>query len=287
MPEKIYIPLQQHSIQADLYGDFSASTQDVIVMSHGLGGEKQLGLADFAEQYQQWGYRVCVFDHRGFGESRGAVPQLVDKNSQLKDWQTVIHYLKQHYGVQHSQLILWGYSFSGAHVLTLASESYFKAVIANFPHADGLASLALYPKKYLLPASFKALQDLIYAPFGHVKTMPVVAENRFAILAGADSFQGYTDLIPHDVHWHNAVPARIVATIGFYRPTQVAHKISNPTLVVGAQQDSLIPIKATRKMAKKIPQGQYIELDCGHFDLFDPVFKSQLLRQHHSFLAAL
>ena len=225
--KQIYIPLASDQIQADLYGDFSSIQADTIIMAHGLGGEKQCGLDYFAQYYQTLGYHVCVFDHRGFGKSTGTPRYLVDKNSQLEDWKTVIDYLKKTYKFKNHQLILWGYSFSGAHALTLASQTPFKAVIANFPHVDGLASLPLYPKKYLLPATMLAIQDLALSKIGKSKTMPVVAKNGFAVLSGADCYEGYNSIIPEHVAWENEVPARIIATIGLYRPTKDVHKNSN------------------------------------------------------------
>ena len=184
-------------------------------------------------------------------------------------------------------MILWGYSFSGGHVLTLAAQQNFKAIISNFPHVDGLASLTLYPKRYLLAATLCAMQDLALARIGKVKTMPVVAKDRFSILAGEDCYEGYHSIIPDDVQWDNAVPARIVAMIGLYRPTANAHHIQSPTLVLGATQDSLIPIKATRKLEKKLKYGQYLEINCGHFDLFHHPFQETILQAHKAFLVAL
>ncbi|QIO05826.1 alpha/beta hydrolase [Acinetobacter shaoyimingii] len=285
--QEIFIPIQNDQIQADLYGDFHDLTKSTIIMAHGLGGEKQCGLTEFAKFYEEMEFNVCVFDHRGFGQSTGKVKHLVDKHSQLQDWNAVIEYLNQQFQITKQQIILWGYSFSGAHALTLASNDHFKGVIANFPHTDGLASLTLYPKKYLLPATAIAIQDLVLASFGKIKTMPVVAKDRFAILAGKDCYDGYWSIVPKEKQWDNAVPARIVATIGLYRPTTVAHKIQSDTLVMGAAKDSLIPISATRKMAKKIKSSQYIELQCGHFDLFHEPHKSQILECHTLFLKHL
>lgn len=285
--QQLWIPVQQDQIQADLYQVAEQKIDQIIIMAHGLGGEKSCGLDEFAQYYLNLGYSVCIFDHRGFGQSTGAFKNLVDKNSQIQDWNAVIDYIKDKYQFTNQQIILWGYSFSGAHVLTLASEQTFKAVIANFPHADGLASLMLYPKKYLLPATLISLQDLALAPFGKVKTMPVVAENQFAILAGADCYEGYYSTIPQHIHWDNAVPARIVATIGLYRPTKIVHKITCPVLLTGATQDSLIPISATRKMSKKNDLIQYHEYNCGHFNLFHEPFKSKILAQQKQFLVSL
>lgn len=283
--QELMITHGQSQIQADLYmPEPINSSSSMIIMAHGLGGEKSFGLNQFAEFYKNLGFQVCVFDHSGFGLSSGPVKNLVDKNSQISDWKAVIDYLGTTYHIPKTNMILWGYSFSGAHVLTLASEQKFKAVIANFPHADGLASLTLYPTKYLLPATLLAVQDLALAPFGKVKTMPVVSADRFAVLAGEDCHHDYHALIPKDLTWDNAVPARIIATVGLYRPTTIVHKISCPVLVTGAEHDSLIPIQATRKLAQKLKHGEYHEYDCGHFGLFHSPIHEKLLNAHQEFL---
>ena len=286
--QELLIPNGNYQIQADFYmPEPITKDSSIIIMAHGLGGEKSCGLNSFAEAYAELGYNLCVFDHSGFGLSSGPVQHLVDKNSQLQDWNVVIDYIQSRFYIPKKNIILWGYSFSGAHVLTLASEHTFKAVISNFPHVDGLASLTLYPKKYLLPATMIALQDLALAKIGRVKTMPVVAKDRFAILAGEDCYDAYYRLFPDGMNWKNAVPARIVATIGLYRPTMIVHKIQCPVFVSGAELDSLIPVKATRKLAQKLKQGEYREFVCGHFDLFhSPVF-DQLITAHQHFLEKL
>lgn len=283
--KNVLIPLDQYQIQADIY--LNTKAVPMIVMAHGLGGEKSCALDLYINHYLELGYSVCCFDHRGFGKSTGKYKNLVDKQSQLKDWQTMIDYLKNEYQLTEQDLILWGYSFSGGHVLTLASQKKYYAVIANFPHVDGVASLANYPIQYMLPATFLAISDLIYSLFGQVKNIKVVSQNRFAILSGKDCYDGYYSLIPEQQHWDNQVPARIVATIAFYRPIAIAHKIQCPTLIIGAKQDSLIPISRTRKTAQQSKQIQYFEYNCGHFDLFHQPFMHDIQKQYIRFLSDL
>lgn len=278
----ILIPLQQYHIQADLY--LNTRTHPIVIMAHGLGGEKSCGLDLYVQEYIRQGYSVCCFDHRGFGQSTGKYKNLVDDKSQIQDWQTVIDYLKQKNSIDEKDMILWGYSFSGAHVLTLASKKKYRAVIANFPHVDGIASLAGYPIHYMIPATCLAITDIIYNLFGKVKNIKVVAKNRFAVLSGNDCYNGYYSLIPQNQNWDNQVPARIMATIALYRPITVAHKIESPTLIIGAIKDSLIPISKTRATANKSSYIQYAEYNCGHFDLFHEPFMTRIKTQHQKFL---
>ncbi|KGT47866.1 MULTISPECIES: alpha/beta hydrolase [Acinetobacter] len=283
--KNILIPIESFHIQADLY--INNKDLPFVIMAHGLGGDKSCALDLYIQAYLEQGYNICCFDHRGFGKSSGKYKNLVDKNSQLKDWKAVIQYIKDEFNLTEKDLILWGYSFSGGHVLTLASEQNYRAVIANFPHVDGLASLCKYPIQYLLPATFLALTDMCYRVFGKAKNMSVVAKNRFAVLSGKDCYDGYYSLIPENQHWDNQVPARIVLTIPFYRPIAISHKIQTPTLIVGAKQDSLIPISRTRKTAQKSGHIEYFEEECGHFDLFHQPFMNRIQSQHFRFLQQL
>lgn len=283
--KNVSIPLDPYHIQADLY--LQEKPSPLIVMAHGLGGDKSCALHFYIDFYIEQGYSVCCFDYRGFGDSTGKYKNLVDKNSQLLDWQTVIDYLKRTLNLTEKQLILWGYSLSGAHVLTLASKKNYQAIIANFPHVDGVASVLKYPALYLIPAVSLAVADLALGLFGRTKNMKVVSKNRFAVLSGKDSYEGYYSLIPPDQCWDNKVPARIMATIGFYRPIAAAHNIQCPTLMLGAKNDSLIPIAQTRKTAQKSKHIQYIEENCGHFDLFHRQFMTTIQKQHLKFLDAI
>lgn len=43
-----------------------------VIMSHGLGAQKDMGLHVYAEQFAQAGMAVLLFDYRGFGGSDGA-----------------------------------------------------------------------------------------------------------------------------------------------------------------------------------------------------------------------
>ena len=284
-PKNVCIPLDQYQIQADLY--LQEESSPMIIMAHGLGGDKSCALDLYINFYTEKGYSVCCFDHRGFGDSTGKYKNLVDKNSQILDWKTVINYLKKEFNLTEGDLILWGYSFSGAHVLTLASEMNYQAVIANFPHVDGMASVIKYPPLYLIPAVCLAATDLVFGLFGRTKNMKVVSRNRFAVLSGKDSYEGYHSLIPPDQYWDNEVPARIMATIGLYRPIAVAHRIQCPTLIIGAKNDSLIPITSTRKTAQKSKNIQYVEESCGHFELFHRGVMTNIQKQHIEFLAGL
>lgn len=65
-----------------------------IVMGHGLGGTKDMGLEAYAARFQEAGFAVLAFDNRYFGESEGEPRQLIWIPDQLEDWSAAISYVR-------------------------------------------------------------------------------------------------------------------------------------------------------------------------------------------------
>lgn len=106
----------------------------VIVMAHGLGGEKTW-LGKFASVFAETGFAVLAFDYRHWGASDGEPRQWVSISKQHEDWFAAIQYAQQSLVsmVDSSRLVLWGTSFAGGHVIVVASKlpGQVKAVISN------------------------------------------------------------------------------------------------------------------------------------------------------------
>src|ERR1700758_4720458 len=58
----------------------------VVVMGHGLGATRELGLAPYAERFAATGLAVLVFTYRHLGDSGGAPRQVLSMAEQLADW---------------------------------------------------------------------------------------------------------------------------------------------------------------------------------------------------------
>jgi pimeloyl-ACP methyl ester carboxylesterase len=97
-------------------------------------------------------------------------------------------------------------------------------------------------------------------------TVPIVATpERFAAMNSSESYPGYMAIVPEDTTWKNEVPARIALIVSFYSPMRAARKVRCPVLIVAAKGDSLVPVKAVRKTARRIVDCEFEELDCNHF----------------------
>jgi len=125
------------------------------------------------------------------------------------------------------------------------------------------------PPLFNLISFCHGLVDFILSLFGKTHYVPVVSDpDRFGLMNTPDSKSGYMALVPEDTKWENKAPARIVLTLGGYRPIKYARQIKCPVLMVCAEKDSLVPAKTIQKCADKIKSIRLEILPAGHFELY-------------------
>ena len=284
--EPLFLKSGSETLGVDFYRPHKVRKPPVIIMAHGFAGERKFSLPDTAAVFANTGYAVILFDYRGFGGSTGKPRELVSASHHVADWKAVFEQVKKRKDIDTKRIVLWGFSMSGGHVMTMAArEKGITAIISLVPHVDGLASALMYPKHLLPRATALALQDLAGSKIGRDPIrIPVVAEQGVRCLTGNDCYNGYMQMVPKGSSWVGLVPARIILTVNQYRPIKEAHKISCPALVFAAQNDSLIPLSATRKAAAKIKQVEYLEWPIGHFDWLQGRWFDEAIRVQLSFL---
>jgi fermentation-respiration switch protein FrsA (DUF1100 family) len=104
------------------------------------GCQKDFALAQYGERFAQAGFASFIFDYRTFGGSEGLPRHWASPARHLDDYMSAVQYVKEQLGgeVDVSKLNLWGSSFSGGHVLTLAGSKLrdeVTAVIAQVRHS--------------------------------------------------------------------------------------------------------------------------------------------------------
>lgn len=112
----------------------SSRAPPVIVMAHGLGGDKA-GLQRYAATFVTSGFAVFSFDYRYWGDSSGMPRRWVSPRAQVDDWLAAVKFVQTNLSssVDASSLSLWGTSFAGGHVVTVASKlgSQVKSVVSQ------------------------------------------------------------------------------------------------------------------------------------------------------------
>ncbi len=266
----------------------------VIVMAHGFGAVRALRLYAYAEEFATAGYAVAVFDYRGFGDSAGEPRQLLDVRMQHQDWRAALAYARTLRGIDADQVVAWGTSFAGGHVISLAGQGEsLAAIIAQVPHVSGPAAVRATGLMPSLRVLGPGLRDQVGA---WVRRQPVYVNSagrpgETGVMTSPDAVPGMNKLITEsgikDGDYPITVAARVVLKIGLYSPKRWAAGVRCPALVQIADADAVTPRHVAEATAARMAQPTVKVYSGGHFDpyvepLFSTVLADQLafLRKH-------
>ncbi|MBW2295177.1 MAG: alpha/beta fold hydrolase [Deltaproteobacteria bacterium] len=267
-----------------LYRPDTVENPPMVILAHGFAGERAFGLEGFAEAFAKNGYAAFVFDYRTFGDSEGSPRNNVDPLDHGQDWDAAIAHVRMLDGIDSNRIVLWGTSFSGAHVIMAAArDGKIAATISQVPFSGMPKDAPRPPLTALLKIAAYALWDsLKTALTGRPCYIPVVGPpGSAAALTTPECEAGYRALIPEGEIFHNQTPAKALIKLARYDPLAVAGKVTCPALVIAAEEDSLIPVEQARSMSSRLPRGEFHTLRCNHFapyrgEWFDANIRLQL-----------
>jgi alpha-beta hydrolase superfamily lysophospholipase len=83
-----------------------------------------MALAHYGDRFAKAGFATFIFDYRTFGGSEGEPRHWASPSRHLDDFVSAVQYIKAELGdvVDVNRVNLWGTSFAGGHVLTLAGS---------------------------------------------------------------------------------------------------------------------------------------------------------------------
>jgi dienelactone hydrolase len=250
--------------------DDEDSQRPLVILGHGLGCTRELGLDAYASRFAQAGFVVLVFDYRGFGDSGGEPRQWLDIKRQLEDWQAAVDFAHTLEGVDSSRIALWGYSFGGGHVLrTAARDPRVAAVVAQCPFTSGPASLLKKGPRSTMKVMGPGLRDLVAARLGRpAKGVALVGPPGSAgLMTSPDAEPGYRALVPDGVEFDFMVDARIVNHVLWNSPGRSVSRVRSPILFCVCDEDAITPARPTLRYAKRAPHGEVIRYPIGHIDI--------------------
>ena len=271
----------------DLFLPEKAQKPPAVIMAHGLAAQKDFRLPAFAQRFVQEKMAVFLFDYRTFGKSDGMPRQTVDPFRHVEDWQAAIAHVRSLPDIDAKKIALWGTSFSGGHVITYAShDNDISAIVSQVPFVSSFSSLRLRSLTDIFLSTTYGIYDLIRAGFSlSPHYSPVIANpGSFAAMNTAESYQGYMSIAAEGSNWENKMASRAFMKISFYSPLSKAHQVKAPTLVMAGRYDSLIPLDAVEKLAKKLPVGELIVMDCSHFEPYTGEFFERFVAAQRTFL---
>jgi uncharacterized protein len=261
------------AIEAWVYVPEGSGPHPAVVMAHGIGGIKAGGLAPFAERFREEGLAAIAFDYRNFGGSGGHPREVLSVPRQRADYSTVIGWAVEQPYIDSRQIIVWGTSFAGMHVLELAvSDTRLAAAIAQAPLTDGLAAARMSQPKNGLRLFGLALLDQVGSLVGR---QPIYipghgGPGELSIGDTPDGRFGERLITPKDgTRWHDRVAARSLLSFSWRRPVRRAASVRVPLLLVVPEADTIAPVPAALEVASKAPRAELFRSAGGHYDVYE------------------
>lgn len=243
-----------------------------VVMAHGFTLTRNDTLPRFAEAFAKAGFAALVFDYRHFGDSTGEPRQLLDIQRQREDYRAAVTYARALPFVDPERIVLWGFSFSGGHVLAVGEQDpRVAAVISTAPFVNGLANLRITPARVLLRGVGLALVDGVRALLGQppVYIPAVGAPGTFAVLTAEEALPGYTAITSGPgSRWKNQLAARLLLHVPFENPGGAAGRLGVPLLMQIADRDKTVPPEAAARAGRRASKGELKHYPSGHFEMY-------------------
>lgn len=262
----------------------------VVVMAHGFTATREDGLLPYAEQFAREGIATLAFDYRGFGDSNGGEPQVVNIDREREDLRSAIDFARGLDGIDPRRVALWGSSFGGGLALDVAARTMaLSCVIAQVPFTDGPSALRAVPARTSAALAARALADLRSHRSNGTRVMvPAAGEpGSVAMMTSPDALSGFESIVGKASRHINTVAAGIALATLAWRPGRSARRIECPLLVQVASNDAITPAAPAARAAAAARRGELRRYACGHFDVynspwFEPVVADQLefLKRH-------
>jgi pimeloyl-ACP methyl ester carboxylesterase len=277
--EDVRIPSNGEQLAAYLYRP-KETDRDLpcVVMAHGFSATRDDGLPAYAEAFRDAGFAVVLFDYRHFGASTGEPRQLLDIGRQHDDYRAVVAWARGLDGIDPDRIVLWGSSFSGGHVLSVAaSDPRIAAVISQAPFTDAIPTLMHVPLKNAVRLTVAGLRDQLRGWRGRPPQLAraVGEPGTLAAMTASDAKPGFEAIVPPESLWRNEFAARLMLRFPFYRPGLKTPRLTMPLLVCVCENDTTTPPGSTIKAAKRAPRGELRRYPYSHFDIYnDPKVKA-------------
>jgi len=258
------------------YKTDKASIAPCIVMSHGFGGTKDMGLAPYALKFVDNGYNVLTYDYRFFGQSEGEPRQLYGGLYQMADLHGAIKYAKQRDDVDENKIVLWGTSAGASYGVVAAGEdNSIAGVIAQCGAFDHNEDNKIYYDEvgfgFFLWLFVHAQRDKGRSRFNlspH-KYPAYGREGTIAMFTLAGAFDGVSRLAKSSKDFVNETCARMAFLPHPTAPIIAAESVKCPVQFLVCKRDNFVSPKSHIKVAQALgDKSRVIQYDIGHFDIY-------------------
>jgi rhodanese-related sulfurtransferase/fermentation-respiration switch protein FrsA (DUF1100 family) len=232
----------------DNYSATDGAKLPAIAMAHGIATLKEMGLPQYAERFVDAGFAVLLFDFRNLGESEGTPREQAFAEDQQEDYRNAITWLQLQPQIDSERIGVWGFSFSGGHVLRIAAvDRRIKCVVAQVPSLSG----HLVTQRANTPLEIHGIRSMLSHDriqrykTGEVNYLPLVAESGqpcfFPLDEAREFYAASQDA--SEGRFKNRITFESLERLAYFESASHIEAISpTPMLMILAKKDFMIPM---------------------------------------------
>lgn len=255
-----------------------------IVMAHGMGAVKEMGLKPFAIEFCQAGFVTLVFDYRYFGESEGQPRCQHFPLEMVEDYKNAVTWISMQPEVDPDRIGVWGTSYSGglaAYVGTF--DLRVKAVVSQAPSTISPTDRkALNPEKWSQVGGLLARDRMERYSTGKLNYLKVVApDGESCVLANEESYNNYHKLAEDAPNFLNKITFESLEKMREFDPVASIQMMA-PTafLMLPAENDSLLPFDAVKEAFDRASEPKEImPMPIGHYDVYYEPWRTRVIEK--------
>lgn len=251
-----------------------------VVFGHGWSMVAGGDLEDYAKAIVNKGFAALTFDYRNLGKSDGTPRQHIDPTKQVEDFKAGISFLRQQAEVDPERIGVWGSSYGGGHVLSIAAtDPRVRCVVSQVPTISSWRAAKNRMEPALWKAQWQAFTDEREAIFtgSEMRTQITTSENPADNAAYPDkgSFVYMTSEGKRCPEWRNYTTLASLELARNYEPGAYIYRITDtPVLMIIASHDITTPHELQRDAFKDLSSTkQLLEVDGGHYSVYQEHFE--------------
>lgn len=237
----------------------------LVVLTHGLSGLIDLGLADYAAHFVAAGFACLAYDHRNWGRSAGWPRCESDPWQQVADLRDAVSVARSLPDVDGDRIGLWGTSYAGGHVLTVgALDRRVRCVVSQVPLTHGRRTFDAW-----VPAEKRERTLERLAADRDARARGASPATTPAALPGSDT-EAWVRRVDAGHLYRNELTLRSLELLRTYDPASfVADIAPTPLLMVVAEHDTQTPTEWQLEAFELAGQPKrLVRLDCRHYDVY-------------------
>jgi hypothetical protein len=245
-----------------------------VVVTAGFAGVREGFLGHpYQDVFAEAGLATLIYDHANCGDSDGLPRQELDPILQQRGYHDAITFLVNHPDVDGGRIGIWGTSYSGGHVLGVASsDRRVKAVVSQAMTISGHHNLELRHT----PVAYRDLRrrweaDRAARGRGEEPTLvPAFAEDSASVQFARSRPE------EHRRNWRNEITLRSWEHYDRYEPAALIERISpTPLLMIVGIEDSMTPAPDALAAYQRALEPKRLLLIPGeHYDVYLEQFEA-------------